>query len=1064
MTQTQKFDPKNIQSQVQDRLNIGDIQAAINDSKRESIMFIEGPPTLNGSPHAGHLRGRIIKDLWYRYMTLTGKRVIFCGGWDTQGLPIELQAEKELGVTGGKAEIVQNVGVERLVDACKSIVKKYNKKWEKTDHMIGLCMDHTKSYWTYLDPYIEREWQVLRRAKESGILEDDHTVIGYCPGCQTSLSHAEVNQGYDTVIDPSLYYKVRLQEEDLYLVVWTTMPFTIVTDAMVGLHPDTEYAIIKVGNERWVVAKDRLEGFVQEAEIDEYTIESIIMGTNLEGKKYIHPLLDKIPALSRLADGPKYHTAVAESFVDASTGSGLVHLAPANGEEDIAIAKRRGVEVFCPIDDSVRFTADAGEYAGMFVRDADETVIEDLRRTGSVIKAGRITHKYPLCWRSKHPIVWLARRGWFYKLDRLGDRTLRAAQNVKYYFKAPKNRFLAIVGERHPWCISRERYWGCPLPVWHCADCGHKTWCYSRDDIIKCAHTLPDGEKFELHRPWIDRIVIRCEKCASANTEREQYVLDTWHNSGAAPYASLEQNVYEDTIPAPFFTEGIDQTRGWAYTLLVENVILSGKAMAPYGSFLFQGHVLDEKGGKMSKSLGNVIDAQELLEANPADLIRLYFMWKSSPVEPLNFSVSEMYTRPYQILNTIYNMHLHYIQNSRYDKYTDKKDIKWAKQKNLLREPEMWLLSKMQSAIKVVTERIQKCKFHEAARAIDDFAINALSQTYMQSVRTELWDDDKARQDRRHAIYATISAALRCIDIIIHPFCPFTTEYLYKMLFGQKKSILLEEWPRVDESLVDHNLEEEFGSLRSLLSVAASARAQARLKRRWTLQEAIVTVPADKAGVEHLKPYLMQQMNVKKLIGPIPTKAQSDFERIYEMVKLDMPIKPIIELDRKRVGPRAKQAMPKLVKELKKTNPGSIIESIKAGRCAMSIDGIEFVLTPADFVVGMKPADQYQMASRDGYTVFISTARNDATVSQWFLRDVARRIQNLRKERGYDPTQILDAAYVLNLDEPIQQSIKSKEFDLAKTVRVKKILFDRNPEVSYKDVDIDGQRIQIAVI
>lgn len=1064
MSKSQKFDPKNIQAQVQERLNLNDIRAAIDDSGRESVMFIEGPPTLNGSPHAGHLRGRIIKDLWYRYMTLTGKRVVFHGGWDTQGLPIELQAEKELGVSGSKADIVRKVGVEKLVDACKGIVKKYNAEWEKADHMIGLCMDHSKSYWTYLDQYIEREWQVLRKAKESGILEDDHTVIGYCPGCQTSLSHAEVNQGYDTVNDPSLYYKVRLQDENLYLVVWTTMPFTIVTDAMVGVHPDTEYAIIKVEDERWVVARDRLEEFAQEVGIGGYTTESFIKGSMLEGKKYIHPLLDRIPALARLADKPGYHTTVAESFVDASTGSGLVHLAPANGEEDIAIAKRRNIDVFCPIDDSVRFTADAGEYAGMFVRSSDDTVIKDLRHAGSVVKVGQITHKYPLCWRSKHPIVWLARRGWFYKLDRLGDRTLQAAQRVKYYFDAPKNRFLAIVGERHPWCISRERYWGCPLPVWHCSDCGHKTWCYSRKEIVERAHSLPDGRQFELHRPWIDRIGIRCERCSGTNTEREQYVLDTWHNSGAAPYASLEQDTYDDTIPGPFFTEGIDQTRGWAYTLLVENVILSGKAMAPYGSFLFQGHVLDEKGGKMSKSLGNVIDAQKLLESNPADLIRLYFMWKSSPVEPLNFSISEMYTRPYQILNTIYNLHLHFIQNSRYDKYTADRDIRWAMQKDLLREPDMWLLSKMQGAIETVTERIQKCKFHEAARAIDDFAINSLSQAYMQSVRIELWDDDQSRQDRRHAIYATISAALRCIDIIIHPFCPFTTEHLYEMMFGSKKSILLEEWPRVDETLLNYDLQEEFDSLRILLSVAASARAQARLKRRWTLQEAIVAVPADKTDVKHLKPYLTQQMNVNDLRGPMPTKAQSGFEQIYEMIQLGLPVKPIIELDRRELGPRVKGDMPKLVKVLEESNPYDIIESIKAGSCVFRIDDAEYVLSPEDFIVSMIPKDSYQMASRDGYTVFISTARDDVIISQWFLRDVARRIQNLRKERGYDPTQILDAAYALGLDDNARQSIKSGEFDLAKMVRVREILFDEKAEVSYTDVNIDSQKIRIAVV
>ena len=604
-----KFDAKAIESQVKAYIKSIDLEKQIFASdKPEKIRFIEGPPTMNGIPHAGHLRGRVIKDLWYRFNTLQGKKIEFNGGWDTQGLPVELQVEKELGVTGGKTELIKQFGIERIVSECKKVVEKYNKAWIEVDELLGMSFNHDKAYWTFRDEFIEREWQVLKKAYENGILEEDFTVIAYCPSCQTSLSHSEVNQGYEEVKDPSLYYKVKLVDEDAFLIVWTTMPFTLITDAMVGLQPEEDYAYVKVENETWVIGKTRLEEFMTEVKIDDYKIEKTIKGSEFEGKKYIHPLLDLVPGLNECAKLDNYHVTVSESFVDISAGSGLVHLSPANGEEDIKIANKRNVKIFNPIDDEVKFTAQAGKYSGMFVRDADRVIVEDLKDCNALVKIGKIKHKYPLCWRSRHPIVWLARRGWFYKLDRLDNKAIEAAESVEYFFEQPKNRFLGIIRERHPWCISRERIWGCPLPVWSCEDCGEKNWFFTRKEIVDAAENLPDGPDFELHRPWIDNITVKCKKCGSVKTKREEYVLDTWHNSGSAPYSSLTDEEYSKEIPAPFFTEGIDQTRGWAYTLLIENVILNNGPNPPFKSFLFQGHVLDENGGKMSKSKGNVLD------------------------------------------------------------------------------------------------------------------------------------------------------------------------------------------------------------------------------------------------------------------------------------------------------------------------------------------------------------------------------------------------------------------------------------------------------------------------
>ena len=1059
-----KFDAKKIESQIKEYIKSIDIEKQIFASdKPEKIRFIEGPPTMNGIPHAGHLRGRVIKDLWYRYNTLQGKKIEFNGGWDTQGLPVELQVEKELGVSGGKTEAIKQFGVERIVSECKKVVEKFNKTWVEVDELLGMSFNHEKAYWTFRDEFIEREWQVLKKAYENKILEEDFTVIAYCPSCQTSLSHAEVNQGYAEVKDPSLYYKVKLVDENAFLIVWTTMPFTLVTDAMVGLQPDEDYVFVKVENETWVVGKTRLEEFMTEVKIEDYKIEKTVKGSEFEGKKYIHPLLDLIPELKEFSKADNYHVAVSEPFVDASTGSGLVHLSPANGEEDIKIANKRKVKIFSPINDEVKFTDKAGKYQGMFVRDADRPIVEDLKECNALVKIGKIKHKYPLCWRSQHPIVWLARRGWFYKLDRLDNKAIDAANSVEYFFEQPKNRFLGIIKERHPWCISRERIWGCPLPVWNCEECNEKNWFFTRKEIVDAAENLPDGPDFELHRPWIDNITVKCKKCGSTKTKREEYVLDTWHNSGAAPYASLTDEEYSNEIPAPFFTEGIDQTRGWAYTLLIENVILNNAATPPYKSFLFQGHVLDEKGGKMSKSKGNVLEGKELLQKYPTDLIRFYFMWKASPIEPLSFSTDELMSRPYQVINTLFNLHLYFKQNSQYDNFDKSSSIEWAKQNDLLTSPDIWLLSKLQKLVQTMTEKNQSCKFHESAKAIDDFIINNLSQIYIPITRGELWDEDEEKKNRRLAIYSVLDKVLKTLDILIHPFCPFTSEYLYQTVFDGEQSILLDKWPQPQESLNNEKIEESFDIMKDVVSTSSAARMKGKLKRRWPLNEAQICVKKDqKIKLESLSTLLQSQLNVEKF-SIVETEKESGLDQIIELEQLGLPVKPVIELERKRIGPKAKQHMGKLVAMFNETNPEEISSSLqKNGKYDFDIDGEIISLDTEDFVVDFDAGENFAMAKRENYIVFISTARNKELMAKGLIKDIARRLQTLRKERGYNPTDVLETASILDLDEESLEMIKEKNKDLSFLVRVKQINFVESCK-EYKDDDIDGQKIRISV-
>jgi len=546
--------------------------------------------------------------------------------------------------------------------------------------------------------------------------------------------------------------------------------------------------------------------------------------------------------------------------------------------------------------------------------------------------------------------------------------------------------------------------------------------------------------------------------------EREEFVLDTWHNSGAAPFASLSDTEYENTIPAPFFTEGIDQTRGWAYTLLVENVIYNNKGISPYKSFLFQGHVLDENGNKMSKSTGNVLDANDLLEKYPVDLVRFYFMWKSSPIEPLNFSTKELMSRPYQILSTLFHLHLYFKQNSEYDKFDIKKStVEWAMDKKLLMPTDIWLLSKLQKTIQNCTESNKKCKFHESAKAIEDFLINSLSQVYIPITKQELWDDDDKKKDRRLAIYAVLINSLKKIDVLIHPFSPFTSEYFYQTIFNEKESILLETWPVSDKSLIDEEIEKSFDMMNEIVSISSAARMKGKLKRRWPLNQAIICVEeGQKEILETQSEMLLSQLNVESY-KIVELDNHDGLSELLDLKNANLPIIPKIELERKAIGPKAKQDLPKLLKNFVDTPSEKITDSLeKNSSFTFNISGNNITLDISDFIVGFDTKDGFAFSKRNNIIVIISTSRNKEMMAKGLVKDLARRLQSLRKERGYNPTEILSKASILCLDQESLDMVKDKANDLAFLVRVKEVGFDKTCK-EYKDDDVDGMKIQISV-
>lgn len=1064
-----KYDQKAIESEIRRYLQSIDLKSALENELRDNkqlVAFIEGPPTMNGEPHVGHLRGRIIKDFWYRFSTLQKKKVLFRAGWDTQGLPVELQAEKELGLTGNKMENIRTVGMEKIVETCKKVIDRYNKSWIATDKLLGMSFDYEKAYWTFRDEYIEREWKYLKKAWEAGMLTEWFRVVAYCPGCQTSLSNAEVNQGYENVEDPSLYYKVKLIDHDAYLVVWTTMPFTLVTDELIGVNPDANYVYVKINSEVWIIGENRMHALMSELRITDYHVERTVLGKELNEIHYVHPLLGLIPKLQELAAEGSIHYIVAEEFVDVTTGSGIVHLSPANGEKDFETAAKRNLPIFVPIDDKVNFTSEAGSFANTFVRDADLRVVEALRTSHALLKIGKIKHQYPTCWRSQHKLVWLARREYFYVIDRLGEMPTEAANGVDYFFEAPKNRFLEIIKEKVPWCITRERIWGTPLPIWSCIKCQHKDAFFSREEILKKANCLPDGPGFELHRPQIDRIEIKCEKCGS-NMRRELFVLDTWHNSGAAPYASLSDYEFQDLIPAVFMTEGIDQTRGWAYTLLIENVIMNQKAVAPFRSFLFQGHVLDERGNKMSKSIGNVVDGHSLLNEHPVDLIRFYFMWKSSPIDSLKFSLQEMQSRPYQIMSTLYYLHVYFKQNSTFDGFdSGRHDLEWVEVNELMSPSDTWLISKLQHLVEQVSEAFGRCRFNEGAKAIEDFLINYMSQMYIPFTRNIIWDDNPEGLNLRLAIYAVIAHCLERIDIMLNPLTPFITEYLYLSCFPNKKSVMLECWPKYDDRLVNKIVEQAFDKCREIISLSNAARMKAMLKRRWPIKEAIIcTSDTRLLRTDGIAEILKTQLNVENY-RIFEMKDTTYLHKILDLIEDELPIVPNVLLIKKNVGSKVRADIVKVSRALDEVDKVELIKALEAsGKYTLSYDNRQIDLSSDDLEFSYVVREGFAMSERDNVMVFIGTKRDKDLITRGLLRDLARNLQQLRKERGYNPTDIVPTAFVAKLSEEEISSLYSMKDELLHLVRVKSILLSKTSveKVSYKTIQLDERELQISV-
>ena len=1009
----------------------------------ETYTFYDGPPTANGKPHIGHVETRTIKDMIPRYRTMKGYMVPRKAGWDTHGLPVELEVEKMLGLDG--KEQIEEYGLAPFIDKCKESVWKYKGMWEDFSRTVGFWADMDNPYVTYDDNFIESEWWALKTIWDKGLLYKGFKIVPYCPRCGTPLSSHEVAQGYKAVKERSAIVRFKVKGEDAYFLAWTTTPWTLPSNVALCVNPEETYLKVKAADGyTYYIAKalaDKVLGRLAEEGKDAYEVLETYVGKDLEYKEY-EPLY-KCAGDAAKKQKKKAHFVTCDGYVTMTDGTGIVHIAPAFGEDDSRIGRNYELPFVQFVDGKGDLTAET-PYAGKFVKDADPLVLKDLDAEGKLFDAPKFEHDYPFCWRCDTPLIYYARESWFIKMTAVKDDLVRNNKTINWIpASIGEGRFGNWLENIQDWGVSRNRYWGTPLNIWEC-ECGHQHSIGSREELYKMSGN-EKAKTVEFHRPYIDEITITCPECGK-QMKRVPEVIDCWFDSGAMPFAQHHypfenKDLFEQQFPANFISEAVDQTRGWFYSLLAESTLLFNKA--PYKNVIVMGHVQDENGQKMSKSKGNAVDPFNALETYGADAIRWYFYTSSAPWLPKRFSGKAVQEGQRKFMGTLWNTYAFFVLYANIDNFDASK---YTLEYDKLPVMDKWLLSKLNSTVAEVDSNLDQYRIPEAAKALQDF-VDEMSNWYVRRSRERFWAKGM-EQDKINA-YMTLYTALVTICKAAAPMIPFMTEDIYQNLVRSNdasapESIHLCDFPVVNKDHIDKKLEEDMEDVLDAVVMGRACRNEAAIKNRQPISR--MYIKADFTLSEFYQEIIEDELNVKEVVF---TDDVRDFT--------SYTFKPQL----RTVGPKYGKQLGGIQKHLAALDGNAAMDELNAdGALKFDVDGVAVELTKDDLLIDMAQKEGYVSQEDNKMTVVLDTNLTPELVEEGFVYEIISKIQTMRKESGFEVTDHIRVS--INGNDRLSEIARKNKDAISGKVLADELTSGAEYAVS-KEWNINGENAVIAV-
>jgi isoleucyl-tRNA synthetase len=1000
-------------------------------------VFYEGPPTANGLPGIHHVIARVIKDLVCRYKTMQGFRVDRKAGWDTHGLPVEIEVEKELKLNS-KTKI-EEYGIDKFNAKCRESVFRYKKDWDKLTERIAYWLDLDDAYMTCSNEYIESVWYILSRLFEKGLIYQGHKIIPYCPRCETPLSSHEVAQGYQEISDPSVFAKMELEDKpNTYFLVWTTTPWTLISNVALAVNPQLNYAKVEHKGENLIMARNLLNQVLG----GDYRIVEEMKGKDLEKIRY-KPLYNFIPV--KKDEG--YYVVLGD-FVSLEDGTGIVHIAPAFGADDYEIGKKYSLKLLQPVDTSGRFTSEIKNWANMFIKDADPNIIQDLKNRRLLYKEEKYVHNYPFCWRCDSPLIYYARKSWYIQTTAFKDKMIANNQKINWYPPdIGQGRFGEWLENNVDWALSRERFWGTPLNLWVCEKCGQTKSISSIEELNKLGQNVP--EELDLHKPMIDEITLVCEKC-QGQMRRTPEVIDCWFDSGSMPYAQWHypfenQENFKAHFPADFISEAVDQTRGWFYSLLAISTFLFDQPA--YKNVIVIEFIQDKFGVKMSKSKGNAIDPWEVLNLQGADALRWYLLYSSHPWLPTKIDkevITEVQRKFFSTLRNSYSFFALYANIDEFDPRKHHGEL------NPVSEIDRWLVSRLNTLVKNTINSLDNYDTTGTARLIQDFVIDDLSNWYIRRNRRRFWksgeDEDKT------SAYRLLYHTLLTVCQLIAPYTPFLAEEIYQELVAKidknaPASVHLTSFPQVKETFIDRALEEKMGELKRIVSLGRAARNKVKIKIRQPLAEMWVVLPQieKKESLEPMSQIIGEEINVKRV------------SFVSERIPTESSVKPSFSL----LGPKFGEKAKLIADRLTNLTSGEIGKLKKEGNLVLTLEGQTFSVDLSEVEIEEKDQEGFATESDDSYQVALSTKLDRDLEDEGYARELVNKIQNMRKSAGFE---VMDQIKIeIKTTSRVEEAVAAFEDYIKKETLAKSISFSLDSTDTSKEWNINGEKTQISV-